>query len=64
MKIAPHPRISAADLHALMEQALRDLRRARRFGDSARAAQCERRMNAMIDQFAKRIRTGTWPTVR
>lgn len=46
--------ISAARLENLVQHALRELRHARRIGDTAQASRCERRMNAMLDQLAKR----------
>lgn len=49
----PSP-ISAARLENLVQHALRELRQARRIGDTAQATRCERRMNAMLDQLAKR----------
>lgn len=45
--------ISAARLENLVQHALRELRQARHTGDTAQAARCERRMNAMLDQLAK-----------
>lgn len=48
--------ISPAHLHGLIEQALVDLRQARRVGDASGAARCERRMNALLDQLAKHLK--------
>ena len=47
--------ISPPHLHGLIDQALIDLRQARSVDDASRAAQCERRMNALLDQLAKHL---------
>lgn len=49
--------ISTRDLHRLIEHALRDLKRARFANDRSGIERSERRMNAMLDQLAKRLRT-------
>lgn len=59
MNTTPQLPISPAHLHRLIEQALIDLREARRFGDEPGAARFERRMNALLDQLAKHLQ----PTV-
>lgn len=57
--------VPATDLHQLIQQALMDLKSARRAGNATGTARAERRMNALLDQLAKmespepgRIRTG------
>lgn len=49
--------ISTHVLHRLIEHALRELNRARFANDRTGIERSERRMNAMLDQFAKRRRT-------
>lgn len=49
--------IATPDLHGLIEHALRDLKRARFSNDGTGIVCSERRMNALLDQLAKRLRT-------
>lgn len=49
--------MSTLELSQLIEHALRDLKRARDANDRPVIASSERRMNAMLDQLAKRLRT-------
>jgi hypothetical protein len=45
--------VSTARLENLVRHALCELKQARQIGDTAHAASCERRMNAMLEQLAK-----------
>lgn len=49
--------ISMRELHGLIEYALHELKRARFVNDRTGIARSERRMNALLDQLAKRLRT-------
>lgn len=49
--------MSTLELSQIIEHALRDLKRARDANDRTAIARSERRMNAMLDQLAKRLRT-------
>lgn len=51
-QLSPIPRPCLEDL---VQHALRELRQARQLGDTAQATRSERRMNAMLDQLAKRV---------
>lgn len=47
--------IATHELHELIEHALRDLKRARFANDRTGIVRSERRMNALLDQLAKRL---------
>lgn len=47
--------IATHELHRLIEHALSDLKRARFANDRIGIARSNRRMNAMLDQLAKRL---------
>lgn len=47
--------IATRELHRLIEHALRELKRARFANDRTGTARSERRMNALLDQLAKRL---------
>lgn len=49
--------IATRELHGLIEHALRELKWARFANDGIGIARSERRMNALLDQLAKRLRT-------
>lgn len=53
MSTARHLPISNTRFRALIERALLDLRRARRIGDTTGADRCERRMNALLEQWTR-----------
>lgn len=63
---AVHPPLersdSVAQIQRLIQQALVDLRKARRRDDAMAARRAERRMNALVYAFAKRMRTSRLPT--
>jgi hypothetical protein len=47
--------ISTHELHRHIEHALRDLKQARDANDRSGIGRSERRMNALLDQLAKRL---------
>lgn len=49
-----HLPVSTTELHQLIQQALLDLKHARDINYAAGAARSERRLNALLDQLAKR----------
>lgn len=48
--------IAMRELHGLIQHALGELKRARFVNDRTGIVRSERRMNAMLDQLAKRLR--------
>ncbi len=57
-----HVPISTRHLRRLIEQALFDLRYARRIGDAGGIQRAERRMNALLDQLSARKPAAAEPT--
>lgn len=54
MSTTRHLPVSTVELHQLIRHALSDLRHARSVDNAASIDRAERRMNAMLDQLAKR----------
>lgn len=50
-----HLPVSTVELQQLIHRALSDLKHARSVDNAAGTAQAERRMNALLDQLAKRM---------
>jgi len=59
MSFTHHLPVSNVELHQLIREARLDLIRARSIDNAAGVARSERRMNALLDQLAKRIGTGS-----
>lgn len=55
MSTSSHLPVSTPELHQLIQQALLELKRSRDCKYAAGIARSERRMNALLDQLAKRL---------